>query len=79
MQLDKKSIDRLLRLSDDQLRAVIGRMLKEYGVDETRLPIATMDVGALRAILQVAGEEDVARLLQTLGGSRPSGSPEGRA
>jgi hypothetical protein len=70
MQLDKKSLDRLLKLNDDQFRAVIGKLLTEYGVDVSRVPLATMDLSALRALLQMAGEEDVARLLQSLGGGQ---------
>ena len=70
MQLDKKSIDRLLKLNDDQLRAVIGKLLSEYGVDVSRVPLATMDLSALRAVLQMAGEEDISRLLQSLGGGQ---------
>ena len=72
MRLDKKSIDRLLKLNDDQFRAVIGKLLTEYGVDVSRVPLASMDMGALRALLQMAGEEDISRLLTSLGGSRPS-------
>ena len=72
MQLDKKSMDRLLKLNDDQLRSVIGKLLAEYGVDVSRVPLATMDMGALRSVLQMASEEDIARLLGSLGGSRPS-------
>ena len=72
MQLDRKSIDRLLRLNDDQLRAVIGKMLGEYGVDVSRVPLATMDMTSLRALLQMASAEDISRLLGSLGGqSRP--------
>jgi len=68
MQLDKKNVDRLLRLNDDQLRSVIGKLLAEYGVDVSRVPLETMDMSALRAILQMAGTEDVSRLLAMLGG-----------
>ena len=72
MQLDKKSMDRLLKLNDDQLRTVIGRLLTEYGVDVSRVPLATMAMGALRAVLHMASEEDIARLLGSLGGARQS-------
>ncbi len=72
MQLDRKSIDRLLKLNDDQFRAVIGKLLTEYGVDVSRVPLATMDMGALRALLQMASEEDISRLLASFGGSRQS-------
>lgn len=68
MQLDKKSLDRLIRLNDDQLRAVIGKLLTEYGVDVSRVPLATLDMSALRAVLQMAGAEDISRLLGSLGG-----------
>ncbi len=69
MQLDKKSIDRLLKLNDEQFRAVIGKLLTEYGVDTSRVPLATMDLSALRTVLQMASEEDISKLLQTFGGS----------
>ena len=70
MQLDKKSLDRLLKLNDDQLRAVIGKLLVEYGVDVSRVPLATLDMSALRAVLQMANAEDLSRLLGTLGGGQ---------
>lgn len=70
MQLDKKSLDRLLKLNDDQFRMVLGKLLAEYGVDVSRVPLATMDLSALRAILQMAGEEDISRLLQSLSSPR---------
>ena len=67
MQLDKKSLDRLLRLNDDQLRGVLAALLTEYGVDVSRVPLASLDIGALRAILQAATDEDIARFFQTFG------------
>ena len=72
MQLDKKSLDRLLRLNDDQLRGVLGKLLVEYGVDVSRVPLQQMDMKALRSVLAAATEEDVARFLQMMGGS-PNG------
>lgn len=74
MQLDKKSLDRLSRLNDDQLRAVVGKLLAEYGVDVSRVPLATMDMSALRAVLQMAGTEDISRLLGSLGGRGNAGA-----
>ncbi len=73
MQLDKKSLDRLLRLNDDALRGVLGHLLAEYGVDVSRVPLATMDMTALRTLLSSATEEDINRLLQafTGGGGAP--------
>ncbi len=72
MQLDKKNLDRMLRLSDDQLRGVLGKLLASYGVDVSRVPLDRMDIGALRAVLSAATEEDLVRLTQMLGMSSPS-------
>lgn len=69
MPLDKKQIDRLLRLNDDQLRAVLEKLLASYGVDTSRVPLASLDIGALRGLLQNASEQDIERFLQMFRGS----------
>ena len=69
MPLDKKQIDRLLRLNDDQFRAVLEKLLASYGVDVSRVPLASLDVGALRGLLQNASEQDIERFLQMFRGS----------
>jgi hypothetical protein len=73
MQLDKKSLDRLLKLNDDQLRGVLGKLLVEYGVDVSRVPLQQMDMTALRAVLSAATDEDITRFLQMLGGGASGG------
>ena len=73
MQLDKKSLDRLLKLNDDQLRGVLGKLLSEYGVDVRRVPLQQMDMTALRAVLSVATDEDITRFMQMLGGGASGG------
>ena len=78
MQLDKKSLDRLLKLNDDQLRMVLAGLLTEYGVDVSRVPLSGMDMGALRAILRAATEEDIANFLQAFGGNTGGGSDGAR-
>ena len=70
MQLDQKSLERLLKLSDDQLRVVLGKLLAEYGVDVSRVPLAQMDMTALRSVLAAATDEDISRFLQAFGGGR---------
>lgn len=72
MQLDKKNLDRLLRLNDSQLRGVLAGLLTEYGVDVSRVPLESLDLGALRSLLGAATEEDVARFAQMLGGGNGS-------
>ena len=39
MQLDKKTLDRLLDLSDGQLRVLLKRLRAEYGVDPAAVPL----------------------------------------
>ena len=72
MQLDKKSLDRLLKLNDDQLRGVLGKLLTEYG-DVSRVPLAQMDMTALRAVLSAATDEDITRFMQMFGGAPQGG------
>ena len=70
MQLDQKSLERLLKLNDDQLRSVLEKLLTEYGVDVSRVPLRQMDMTALRSVLAAATDEDISRFLQSLGGGR---------
>ncbi len=77
MQLDKKGLERLLGLNDDQLRVVLGKLLTEYGVDVSRVPLAHMDMTALRSVLAVATDEDITRLLQSFGGTPQDGTSRG--
>lgn len=73
MQLDKKSLDRLLALNDDQLRMVLRGLLKEYGVDPSTIPLEQFDMGKLRTALSAATEEDVKRFMTMLSGQGGQG------
>lgn len=79
MQLDKKTLDRLLKLNDDQLRLLLARLLAEYGVDPAVVPLAGMDVSKLREVLSSATDEDIGRFMQLLGaaglGKQGGGTP----
>lgn len=79
MQLDKKTLDRLLKLNDDQLRLLLARLLAEYGVDPAVVPLAGMDVSKLREVLSSATDEDIGRFMQLLGaaglGKQGGGAP----
>lgn len=79
MQLDKKTLDRLLKLNDDQLRLLLSRLLAEYGVDPAVVPLAGMDVSKLREVLSSATDEDIGRFMQLLGaaglGKQGGGTP----
>ena len=73
MKIDKKQLDRLLKLNDDQLRRVLSGLLSEYGIDPDTVPLAQFDMNALRAVLQTATEEDIQRLLSSLSGQGGQG------
>ena len=73
MQLDKKSLDRLLKLNDDQLRGGFGKLLAEYEGDASRVPLGQMDMTALRSVLSAATDEDISRFMQMFGGNPQGG------
>ena len=73
MQLDRRSLDRLLKLNDEQLRGVLGKLLAEYGVDVSRVPLQQMDMTALRGVLSAATDEDISRFLGMMGGTAGGG------
>lgn len=66
MTLDKKSLDRLLSLDDDRLRILLGRLLAEYGVDTSVLPLQSLNLDRLRDVLRGATDQDIARFLQLM-------------
>ena len=66
MQLDRKSLDKLLALDDNQLRRVLRGLLTQYGIDPSAIPLDQFDIGKLRAILQTATDEDIARFLSAM-------------
>ncbi len=67
MKIDKKNLDRLLKLNDDQLRRVLAGLLSENGIDPATVPLDRFDMGRLRMVLQSATEEDIQRFLSALG------------
>ncbi len=64
MQLDKKTLDRLLNLSDEQIRVLLRRLLAEYGVNPAAVPLEQMNIGKLREALRGTTGTDIARFLQ---------------
>ena len=77
MKLDKKAVERLLALNDDQLRAVITRLAGENGLDLSGLQIRPDDIRGVRRALQMATDEDIARAAAQLGLLRGGKPPAG--
>ena len=74
MQPDKKMLDRVLALNDDRLRLLIRRLLGQYGLDASAIPLEQIDMNRLREIAAKATDEDVDRFFTLVGSSRKEGS-----
>lgn len=62
MQLDRKMIDRLLSMNDEQLAAFIRGIAADAGIDASLLGINPANVQGLRKALGTAGDNDLAEL-----------------
>ena len=62
MQLDRKKLDRLLSMNDEQLAQVIRTVAAEAGIDAAALGLNPENVAALRQALSGAGDDDIAQL-----------------
>lgn len=70
MNFDKKSLSKLLELSDDEMIRVLKDIAKEGGIDPATIKIGKADVMKIRAFLSVASEDDIAKLLGCFGGQK---------
>ena len=64
MQLDRKKLDRLLGMSDEQLSALIQSIATESGVDPSALGLNPNNIESIRRALSIATEEDIQQLNQ---------------
>ncbi|MBQ9760237.1 MAG: hypothetical protein IJW16_02685 [Clostridia bacterium] len=62
MQLDRKMLDRLLQMNDEQLTAFIKSVAAESGIDPAQLGINPNNVQSIRQALGSATDEDIAGL-----------------
>ncbi len=69
MNFDKNSLSELLKLSDDKLKEVIKDIAKEASV-ENEITVSTKDVAKIRALLSIASEDDINRLISRFGGNK---------
>lgn len=70
MQLDRKSLNRLLMLNDRQLQAVIDKLTKEYGLDLSGFQVRPGDMESLRRAIRTAGDEELLELARQLKGGK---------
>ena len=68
MDFDRNSLSKLLKLSDDELILVIQEIAKEAGVEPQKVKVGKADIAKIRAVLSIASDDDIARLLGQFGG-----------
>ena len=59
MQIDRKTLDRLLNMNDAQLGELIRRIAAESGIDPAALGITPENIGAIRQALGSATSADM--------------------
>ena len=67
MQLDRKTIDRLLTLNDDQLRSFIRTLAERQGLDLSAFRLSVNDIAGIRRVLSEADDETLKRIAQQFG------------
>ena len=67
MKLDKRALERLLTLSDDQLLQVIQKLAAESGINLGAMNIGKGDLARLRMALHGADDGDLERMKQQFG------------
>ncbi len=66
MQLDQKTLQKLLSMNDTQLTAVIRTLADNSGLDLAGFNIRPDDISSIRAALSGATDEDLARAAEQL-------------
>jgi ribosome recycling factor len=62
MQLDRKKLDRLLGMNDEQLSALVQSIAKESGIDPSALGLNPNNIQSIRQALGSATDEDLKEL-----------------
>lgn len=64
MQIDRKSLEKLLTLNDRQLGAIITRLASESGIDMASFNVDPKDIASVRRALSTATDEDLMRVTE---------------
>ena len=59
MQFDRRMLEQLLAMNDEQLRAVIEKIATQSGIDPAQLGINAESIQSIRRALGNAGPEDL--------------------
>lgn len=66
MNIDKKTLDKILRLNDEQLKLVIYKLADGTGVDLSGVDISPTALSSIRAALSSATDSDLDSLKSLL-------------
>ena len=78
MQIDRRSIERLLTLNDRQLGLVITKLLAESGIDPASFNIDPKDISSVRRALGNASDEELRRVTEQYEDYKRKGSKGSR-
>lgn len=70
MNFDKKSLEKLRSLNDEELIKVIKNIANESGINPDTLKIGRSDILKIRMFLSMASEDDIANLISKFGGKK---------
>ncbi|MGN1047539.1 MAG: hypothetical protein ACI4QZ_02915 [Eubacteriales bacterium] len=59
MKLDRKALDRILKMDDNSLKMIVETLGAEAGLDLGAFNISSQDVASIRRALAEADEEDI--------------------
>ncbi len=78
MQIDRKSLERLLTLNDRQLGLIITKLASESGIDPATLNINPNDIASVRRALSSATDEDLKNIASQYEDYKRNGGKRGK-
>ena len=66
MKIDRKTLDKMLSLNDEQLKALIRTLADNSGLDLSGFNISTSDISGIRKALTNATDGDIAKAAEQL-------------
>ena len=64
MQIDREALEKLLKMNDKQLQAIIVRLAATSGIDPAEFHMDPKDIHSIRAALSGATDEDLKRITE---------------
>ena len=78
MQIDRRSLERLLTLNDRQLGLIITKLAAESGIDPATLNINPNDIASVRRALSSATDEDLKNIASQYEDYKRNGGKRGK-